>query len=60
MHTSSTLTLMSAQSMAGYIHRVVSYRVLAAFKKLACLLHVGTTIAILHLSMLYLFNGEIE
>jgi hypothetical protein len=33
---------------------------LAALKKLACLLHVDTTIAILHLSILYLFNGEIE
>lgn len=32
----------------------------SSFKKLACLLHVDTTLAILHLSMLYLLNGEIE
>ena len=32
----------------------------SSFEKLACLLHVDTTLAILHLSMLYLLNGEIE
>ena len=41
MHTSSTLTLMSAQSTSGYILWVVSYLVVSSFKKIGLLIACG-------------------